>query len=66
MLATYLKGGALAEIEGWNISTASYVQTFSVAAQDGKPFGLFFSPDGLKMYVVGDDGKDINEYDVTA
>ena len=50
----------------WNISTAVFVQSFSVAAQDIWPQGLFFKPDGLKMYVVGAYGKDVNEYDLTA
>jgi len=46
----------------WDISTASYLQNFSVAAQEINPSGLFFKPDGLKMYVVGTAGDDVNEY----
>jgi DNA-binding beta-propeller fold protein YncE len=49
----------------WDISTASYLQNFSVAAQEGVPNGLFFKPDGLKMYIVGDVGNDVNEYDLS-
>jgi len=49
----------------WNVSTAVFVQSFSVSAQDTSPFGLFFKPDGLKMYVVGLTGKDVNEYDLS-
>jgi DNA-binding beta-propeller fold protein YncE len=49
----------------WDISTASYVQLFSVAAQDTNPTGIFFKPDGTKMYVSGDAGDDINEYDLS-
>jgi DNA-binding beta-propeller fold protein YncE len=37
----------------WNISTASYVQNFSVASQETSPQGLFFKPDGTKMYITG-------------
>jgi hypothetical protein len=37
----------------WDISTASYLQNFSVSAQEISPTSLFFKPDGLKMYVVG-------------
>jgi len=48
----------------WDISTLSYAQTKSVAAQDSEPQGLFFKPDGSKMYVVGYNGRDINEYDL--
>ena len=46
----------------WNISTASYVRVFSVSAQDTAPRSLFFSPDGLNMYVLGDSGNDVNQY----
>lgn len=46
----------------WDISTASFLQTFSVSTEDGNPYGLFFAPDGLSMYVVGRDGQDVNEY----
>ena len=49
----------------WDVSTASYLQLFSVATQDAFPSGLFFKPDGTKMYVVGATGDDINEYDLS-
>jgi DNA-binding beta-propeller fold protein YncE len=48
----------------WDISTASYLQNFSVNAQDTIPVDLFFKPDGTKMYVIGNFGDDINEYDI--
>jgi sugar lactone lactonase YvrE len=50
----------------WDISTASYVQNFSVAAQEIIPQGLFFKPDGTKMYVIGSAGDDVNEYDLSS
>jgi len=49
----------------WDISTASYTQNFSVSSQDLRPKGLFFKSDGLKMYVLGDSGDNINEYNLT-
>jgi sugar lactone lactonase YvrE len=49
----------------WDISTASYVQNFSVAAQEISPYGLFFKSDGTKMYVTGTSGRDVNEYDLS-
>jgi DNA-binding beta-propeller fold protein YncE len=49
----------------WDISSASYLQNFSVAAQEISPQGFFFKPDGLKMYVVGSSGDDVNEYDLS-
>jgi sugar lactone lactonase YvrE len=49
----------------WDISTASYLQNFSVAAQETAPNGVFFKPDGTKMYVVGSVGDDVNEYNLS-
>lgn len=50
----------------WDISTATYVQNFSVSSQTLEPGGLSFKPDGSKMFVVGNDegldGTDVNEY----
>jgi sugar lactone lactonase YvrE len=46
----------------WDISTSSFVRSFSVSAQDNAPTGVFFKPDGTKMYIAGDGGNDINEY----
>ena len=48
----------------WDISTASYVQNFSVAAQDTSPRGLFFKPDGTKMYILGDSRDAVFSYDL--
>jgi len=49
----------------WDISTASFSQSFSVSAQETNPTGLFFKSDGTKMYVTGDVGNDINEYSLS-
>lgn len=49
----------------WDISTASFFQNFSVAAQETSPSGIFFKPDGLKMYVIGQTGVDVNEYNLS-
>ena len=51
--------------QGWNISTATFVQSLSVAAQEATPNGIFFKPDGLKMYVTGSGGDDVNEYNLS-
>ena len=50
----------------WDISTASFNQNFSVAAQETNPEDVFFKPDGTKMYVMGIIGDDVNEYDLSA
>jgi len=49
----------------WDLSSASYLQNFSVAAQELNPTGVFFKPDGTKMYVIGLSGDDVNEYDLS-
>jgi hypothetical protein len=49
----------------YDISTASYLQNFSVSSQDSSPLGVEFKPDGTKMYVVGLTGRDINEYNLS-
>jgi DNA-binding beta-propeller fold protein YncE len=49
----------------WDISTASYASlSFSVATQELTPRALFFKPDGTKMFVIGQAGDDVNEYDL--
>lgn len=50
----------------WDITTASYVQGFSISAQETAPEGLFFKPDGTKMYVAGSTGDDVNEYNLSS
>ena len=49
----------------WDVTTASYLQNFSIAAQESTLNGLFFKPDGTKMYIVGSSGDEVNEYDLS-
>ena len=49
----------------WDIGTASYSQAFSISAQEPAPAGMFFKPDGLKMYVTGSNSDNVNEYDLS-
>jgi len=59
-------GTVVASTEGYNFSGASYDSvSFSVSGQDADPYGLFFRSDGAKMYVAGDAGNDINEYNLS-
>jgi hypothetical protein len=46
----------------WNITTATFVTTFSTAAQDTVPADVFFKPDGLSMYVLGDTNNGVFQY----
>jgi DNA-binding beta-propeller fold protein YncE len=50
----------------WDVSTAVYLQNFSIAAQEVSPQGIFFKPDGTKMYIIGANGDDVNEYDLSS
>jgi len=49
----------------WDITTASYSQAFSVLTQTGLPRGLFFKPDGTKMYVSESITDTVLEYDLS-
>lgn len=49
----------------WNVSTATFLQSFSVTGQDTTPSGLAFTGDGSRMFVLGDVGNDINVYNLT-
>ena len=41
-------------VNGYDLANAVYNSvSFSVASQDGSPSGLFFKPDGTKMYMAG-------------
>lgn len=49
----------------WDISTLSYVRTFSVSSQQAGPLGVEFKTDGTKMYVSGTSGDKISEYSLS-
>ena len=65
------------DVNEYNLSTAFDVSTavfrdfkgdgtgFSVQAQEAIPTGVTFNNDGTKMFVVGADGDDVNEYALT-
>jgi len=47
----------------WDVSTASYdSKSFSVAAQETQPQGLFFKPDGTVFYIVGITNDTVYQY----
>ena len=48
---------------GANLSTSNYeVQTFNVSDEEATPRDVTFSDDGKKMFIVGNDGDDVDEY----
>jgi len=50
----------------FNISTATFVQLFSTAAQDSLPQDVFFKPDGLSMFIVGATNDTVFQYTLTS
>ena len=52
----------------WDLSTASISTTNdkSVASQESAPRGLYFKPDGTRMYIVGGNGNSTFQYNLSA
>ena len=50
---------------GFDVSTASFVDSFSVNSQETDPSGIAFNTDGTKMFIVGQAGDDVNEYSLS-
>lgn len=72
-LKVYMVGSATDKVHEFNLTTAwtiaspglVYVQSFSVGVQDTFPDGIFFKPDGLKMFVAGSQNGRIYEYSLS-
>ena len=47
---------------GFDVSSASFVDSFDINSQERNPRDLVFNNDGTKMFVVGTTGDDVNEY----
>ena len=45
----------------YNISTASFVDSFSTQPQEYNPYGIYFNSDGTYMFIVGNDDN-VNQY----
>lgn len=46
----------------WDISTLSYTRGLSISSQETQGSGISFKGDGSKMYVLGFNGDDVNQY----
>jgi sugar lactone lactonase YvrE len=46
----------------WDVATASNVAAVGIGTQEITPTGLFFKPDGTKMYVIGTNTDRVYEY----
>ena len=50
----------------YDVSTASYDSvSFAIGGQEAAPRSMAFKSDGTKMYIMGNSGDDINEYDLS-
>lgn len=49
-------------LDVFNLASASYDSITFPIAQDSDPTGIFFKPDGLKMYVAGANGDRVYQY----
>lgn len=53
-------------VDAWDVSAAVYTNNFfSVNSQESSPQGLDFKPDGTKMYICGEGGDGVDEYDLS-
>ena len=50
---------------GFDVSTASFTDSFSILAQDTVPQGIAFNTNGTKMFIVGSTGDDVSEFALT-
>ena len=58
------QGGASSNY-GAGAGGCAHVGPFSVASQESEPQAIAFSKSGEKMFIVGSDGDDVNEYTLT-
>jgi len=49
----------------WDVSTASFVDSFSVNSQEANPQDIWFDSSGKTMFIVGQAGDDVNVYKLT-
>tara|TARA_B100000686_G_scaffold336209_1_gene405829 strand:+ start:57 stop:2228 length:2172 start_codon:yes stop_codon:yes gene_type:complete len=49
----------------FDVSTASFVDSFDISSEDTSPAAVAFNDDGTKMFVLGATGDDVNEYTIS-
>ena len=49
----------------WDVTSAVFLQFFDLSTEDGNPEATIFKPDGTKMYMLGGNSNNINEYDLS-
>jgi hypothetical protein len=50
----------------WDVSTATYVRVFSTSSQDSSPQDIFFKPDGLSMFIMGQTNDTVFQYTLSS
>jgi len=50
----------------WNVTTATYVHSFSVGGQENSPSGMFIRADGCRMFVIGSANDTVFQYEIGA
>jgi hypothetical protein len=50
----------------WDVSTATFVRLFSTLAQDSAPADIFFKPDGLSMFIMGNTNDTVFQYTLSS
>jgi hypothetical protein len=54
--------------DAWNVQTVNVFSntfSFNVASQDNKPNGLFFSNNGTKLFIVGEENRKVYSYNLS-
>lgn len=49
----------------YDLSTASYIDKFNIHTNDSAATGIFFKPDGTKMFVAGDSTNQVQQYSLS-
>jgi sugar lactone lactonase YvrE len=50
----------------FDVSTATFVRLFSTSAQDSAPSDVFFKPDGLSMFIMGQTNDTVFQYTLSS
>jgi hypothetical protein len=50
----------------FDVSTATFVRLFSTSAQDTSPQDIFFKPDGLSMFIMGQTNDTVFQYTLSS
>lgn len=49
----------------WDITTATATRVLDISAKEEDVRGIFFKPDGTKMYIAGEHGDSVDEYNLS-